>query len=371
MDHIHVVADHIHVVAEHIHVVREHIHVVREHIHVVAEHIHVVREHIHVVADRIHVVADRIHVVAEHIHVVREHIHVVADHIHVVAEHIHVVVGPYSRVAYAVDMVRDTVQNGGDAEIRLRTLRMVVSVWRPRVSNGSELLFMDTKLIGTAPGGNAKKSRRGGVPSNGFRRDRRRSWIRPLRRTMRALDVTYGLLASSCRVIEACRWLAKEHPIRATRELVKVASLLAEASDHLGLGADHLKATNQQIALSPEYAADAPEALFAVTHEWIDAAAMLAVVSNRLDDSFIALVDYVKGGNAPLDLSELLPKDCPAPRRICFVVRRPSLKFLSRQNSRIFCIHLRRQRSARVTIADAPRRIFRGRAPPFLSTCSL
>jgi hypothetical protein len=84
-----------------------------------------------------------------------------------------------------------------------------------------------------------------------------------------------------------------------------------------------------------------------------------------------ALVDYVKGGAAPLDLSELFRKAGPAPKRICFVVRPPSLKFLSRENSRVFCIHVRRQRFARLTVAEAPRRIFRGRAPPSVSTCSL
>jgi hypothetical protein len=100
-------------------------------------------------------------------------------------------------------------------------------------------------------------------------------------------------------------------------------------------------------------------------------AAKLVMLSNRLDDSSSALVDYVKGGTAPLDLSELLPKPGPAPRRISFIVRRPSLKFLSVENRRVFCIHVRRQRSARVTVAEAPRRIVRGRAPPIVSTCSL
>jgi hypothetical protein len=93
----------------------------------------------------------------------------------------------------------------------------------------------------------------------------------------------------------------------------------------------------------------------------------VAALSNRLDDTFTGLVGYVKGGSGPLDLSELFEKPGPALQLITW---RPSVRLLSLESSRMFCIHLRRQRSARVTIAEAPRRIFRGRAPPFVSTWS-
>jgi len=187
----------------------------------------------------------------------------------------------------------------------------------------------------------------------------------------RAIDVTERLIGSSCRVINACEALAAEHPLLVSRRLQRVAGWLQEASEQLGRGADDLRATNDYVALAPAFAADAPELMIVATAHWIGAAAMLAQVSERLDDSFTSLMDYVKGGTAPLDLSELFPKPSPAPRRISFAVRNPSLAFLSRENRRVFCIHVRRQRSARVTVAEAPRRIFRGRAPPIVSTCSL
>jgi hypothetical protein len=204
-----------------------------------------------------------------------------------------------------------------------------------------------------------------------FFRDRRRSWIRPFRRMRRATDVTLRLIESSCRAIDACETIAAEHPLRASRQMDQVSGWLVEASKQLGQGARELSATFDHLESAPFFAGDAPRLLTVAMFRWVDAATRLATLSNRLDDSSAALVDYVKGGNAPLDLEELFPKPAPAPRRISFIVRRPSLKFLSCENKRVFCIHVRRQRSARLTVAEAPRRIFRGRAPPFISTCSL
>jgi hypothetical protein len=230
---------------------------------------------------------------------------------------------------------------------------------------------MSAKPLGTAPEKGAKNSRKAGTCSAGFRRNRRRSWIRPLRHMQRALGVTQRLLQSSCRVINGCSIAGEQHPIRSTRQLEKVAGWLTEASVQLSRGAERLKRTNDQLARFPEDAPDAPDQIMETAYDWIGTARMLAAVSGRLDETFTFMERYVNSGTAPLDLSELFPKTAPAPRRICFVVRRPSLKFLARENSRVFSIHIRRQRPGRLTVAEAPRRIFRGRAPPSVSTCSL
>ena len=232
-------------------------------------------------------------------------------------------------------------------------------------------IVMSATPLGTASDQRAKSSRRVRVCSDGLRRERRRSWIRPLRRMQRAIEVTQRLLESSCRVINACQTAAVEHPIRSTRQLEKVAGWLVEASEQLGRGAEGLKTTSYQLERFPADAAGAPDQIIMATYNWIGTVSMLAVVSGRLDESLAFLARYVNDATAPLDLAELFPKPAPAPRRICFAVRRPSLKFLSRENSRVFCIHIRRQRPGRLTVAEAPRRIFRGRAPPSLSTCSL
>jgi len=136
----------------------------------------------------------------------------------------------------------------------------------------------------------------------------------------------------------------------------------------LGNGVDGLNETTERVALSPAEAGNAPERMTDAMWRWIDAATRLAALSNRLDETFAALLDYVNGGTAPLDLSEVFGKTGPAPE---FITTRPSVKVLSIESGRIFCIHLRRLRSARLTVADAPKRVFRGRAPPFVSSCWL
>jgi hypothetical protein len=232
-------------------------------------------------------------------------------------------------------------------------------------------LVMSARPIRPAPGNGAKDSRRAALRACMFFRDRRRSWIRPFRRMRRATDATLRLIESSSRAIDACETIAAEHPLRAGRQMDQVSGWLVEASKRLGQGARELNATFDHLERSPFFSGDAPELLTAAMFRWVDAATKLATLSNRLDDSSSALVDYVKGGAAPLDLSELFPKPISAPLRISFIVRPPSQKSLSIENSRIFCIHVRRQRSARLTVAEAPRRIVRGRAPPIVSTCPL
>jgi len=226
---------------------------------------------------------------------------------------------------------------------------------------------MANARIGAVPGTNANDLRRAGVRSCGSRRERRQSWLRPFRRTRRAIDASFRLIDSCLRVIEAWEKSAEKRPLRATRELERVSGWLVETTALLESGMECLSETTDRIAQSPADAGDAPGLLIEATARWIDAASRLAALSNRLDDTFTGLVDYVKGGTGPLDLSELFEKPGPAPRLITTL--RLSVKVLSIESGRIFCIHFRRQRSARLTVADAPRRIFRGRAPPFVSTC--
>jgi len=110
--------------------------------------------------------------------------------------------------------------------------------------------------------------------------------------------------------------------------------------------------------------------MIAAIGDWIDAATQLAMLSNRLEDTSARLLAYIKVDTGPLDLEKLLKKtEGPVLKPIVF--RLPSPRILSIENNRVFCIHVRRQRSARLTVAEAPRRIFRGRAPPLVSTCSL
>jgi hypothetical protein len=215
----------------------------------------------------------------------------------------------------------------------------------------------------SASGRNAKSSRRSGV------RIRQERWIRPFRRTHRAIDSTLRLIARSRDLLNECEMVAGVRPRWATRQLRRVSGRLAQASARLRHGAACMCTTHDCVAHSGD-ALNASKPLIDAMTDWLDAEKQIAVLSRRLDDTSARLDAYIRDGIAPpLDLETLLKKERPAPKRIVF--RLPSPMVVSIENNRVFSIHVRRQRSARLTLAEAPRRIFRGRAPPLISICSL
>src|SRR5438128_2445169 len=106
-----------------------------------------------------------------------------------------------------------------------------------------------------ASGSNANDSRWGDVCA---RRERRETWLRPFRRTRRAIGASLRLIDSTRRLIDDCQRSAPDHPLRVTRRLECVSSRIGKAIDRLGRGLGGLNKTNDSMALSPEYAGDAP-----------------------------------------------------------------------------------------------------------------
>ena len=226
-------------------------------------------------------------------------------------------------------------------------------------------LVMSNADFGTASGTHANDSRRDRVCSL---RERRESWIRPYRRIRRAIVASRRLIDSSRRIIDTCERSAAEHPLRASRQLQGVWGRLGRALARLERGAEDMRETNERIAQSPEYAGDAPGLMIDAITQWAGAATTMAALFDQLDDDRAALLEYVKGAGACLDLDELFRSGGPAPR---LLTRRTLPATLLSERSRVFCIRVRRKRSACLTVAEAPKRIFRGRAPPPVSTCSL
>ncbi len=169
-------------------------------------------------------------------------------------------------------------------------------------------------------------------------------------------------------IIDVCETIAMEHPIRAVHDMYRVTGLLVEAADRLDRLGKCIRETYDRIAEAPAYAGDAPARMIADLQSWIETGTKLALIGNRFDKSFAELIDYAQSGNAPLDMSELIKRRVhPVP----VLARHPSPRVLSIENDRIFRIHVRRQRPARLAVAEAPTRVSRGRAPPLVSTCSL
>ncbi|HXA20220.1 MAG TPA: hypothetical protein VN380_24795 [Thermoanaerobaculia bacterium] len=214
-----------------------------------------------------------------------------------------------------------------------------------------------------APGGNANTSRSAGVRLKG-----RESWRRLFQRGKRNLRSAEGFIGMARQIIDVCETIAAEHPIKAIHDMQRVTGLLVEAADRLDRLGKCICATYDRIAEAPAYAGDAPARMIADLQSWIETGTKLVLLGNRFDKSFAELIEYAQSGNAPLDMSELLKRRVhPVP----VLARHPAPKVLSIENDRIFCIHLRRQRSLLVTVAEAPKRVSRGRAPPLVSTCSL
>jgi hypothetical protein len=196
----------------------------------------------------------------------------------------------------------------------------------------------------------------------------RESWRRLFQRGRRNLRSAEGFIAMARQIIDVCETIALEHPIRAVHDMYHVTGLLVEAADRLARFSNCICETYDRITEAPAYAGDAPARMIADLQSWIETGTKLAVLGNRFDKSFAELIDYAQSGNAPLDMSELLKRRVhPVP----VLARHPAPRVLSIENDRICCIHVRRQRSLRVTVAEAPRRVTRGRAPPLVSTCSL
>src|ERR1700760_1320658 len=224
-----------------------------------------------------------------------------------------------------------------------------------------------TNAVGQPPQGrNATTSRPAGVRSN--RLQGRESWRRLFQRGKRNLRSAEGFISMARQIIDVCEAIAIEHPLKAVQEMQRVTGLLVEASERFGRVLDCICETRDRIAEAPEEAGDAPARMIADTQRLIASGTELALLGNRFDQSFAALIDYVRSGKAPLDLSELLRRRVhPVP----VLARHPAPKALSIENDRIFCIHVRRQRSVLVTVADAPKWVSRGRAPPLVATCPL
>src|ERR1700686_91801 len=227
---------------------------------------------------------------------------------------------------------------------------------------------MTAVQIGASPGGNANQSRRAGLRSCGLRLEGRESWRRLFQRGRRNPRSADGFIGMGRQINDVGETIALEHPIKAVHDMHRVTGLLVEAADRLDRLGRCIRETYDRIAEAPAYAGDAPARVIADLQSWIETGTKLAMLGNRFDKSFAELIEYAQSGNAPLDMSELIKRRVhPVP----VLARHPAPKVLSIENDRIFRIHVRRQRPARLAVAEAPTRVSRGRAPPLISTCSL
>ncbi len=218
----------------------------------------------------------------------------------------------------------------------------------------------------------AKNSRRARLRSRAAARGQRQLWRDPMRRMRSAIQSSFRLIETCSSIIDDTARLAAARPIRATRRLQRVAGLLAHAVTHLARAAHGLQATAESAALTPETASEAPGLLIESTLLWVDAAEQLNAVSERFDEAFATLLASVESGAVPIDFAELSRDSRPAvaAQRI-----NPVRLFLAWNRShKSDCARFflkRRRRFAPAAVAEAAKKVFRGRAPPLVSICSL
>lgn len=194
------------------------------------------------------------------------------------------------------------------------------------------------------------------------RRERRLPWTRPLRRLRRAIDCSLRLIDGSRKVAEA-----SERRGRTSRELCRASGWLARAAERLDRAAFDLGQTNLAILDAPERAGGVRAVILDETQRWLEAAQHLSSVSEQLDELAARLFGSGDGFTVPsVRAVDGRPRIVTAPR---LVWARPFLRLRrSRMRERLLSVIARRRRLRPMRPADAPRRISRGRAPPFGST---
>jgi len=179
-----------------------------------------------------------------------------------------------------------------------------------------------------------------------------RSWKRSHSRVRRAIDSSLRRMGSSERMIEASERFGARRPVETLRQLMRVSEVLRTAGREL-------ERVSRGLPLAPPF-------LFLETMaQLVCATGRLAELSERADQSRAWLVDAVLSGAVPVDPFDpalealrLAAEPQPVPATPLLDLMEPDSGF--RQ------FFIRRRRFVPAALADAPRRISRGRAPPVL-----
>ncbi|HXH94594.1 MAG TPA: hypothetical protein VNN25_23660, partial [Thermoanaerobaculia bacterium] len=185
-------------------------------------------------------------------------------------------------------------------------------------------------------------------------------------RSRRAIDRTFHLINSSLQVIEASERFAAEGPVRASRQLRRVGFWLSDAAGKLDRARAGLRDVLDRAEQFPKVALDAPEKVIEASLCWVVAYEQLAAISSRFEDTLTWLADSVESGAIAIPIEE----QAADAGKAVIVLRRSGAPcippdLLARESNRI---PFRRQRSICLTVAEAVRRIVRGRAPPSSQT---
>jgi hypothetical protein len=177
-----------------------------------------------------------------------------------------------------------------------------------------------------------------------------------------ALDELRHALAIAAHKVLSCRrathaeYSTLRGRMRAFHRVERAYDRLCSASGQLQRAVAALSAMIEAADAEPAVAARAPRDILMATQEFIRVSARIVDTSNALD----AVVAFLE------ENPRSIAKPRPAPAWL--YAQYPSDPL---ERIRLLLLLLRRRRTRCQATEDAPRRISRGRAPPFLSICSL
>jgi hypothetical protein len=180
----------------------------------------------------------------------------------------------------------------------------------------------------------------------------------------RAIDATLRRIDGSCRVIDASERFSERRPVHAMWQLNRAAAWLADASVQLERAGFRLKDTMDCLAGAPEEGRGAPARILRETLRSVEAVGELTAVAAHLDAVAARVLQRVLEAHG-VDERPVIAAPRPAVPH-WFLQYCPPLPA-----DRIRLLLQRRRRPAQAVPTDAPRRVSRGRAPPFVSTCLL
>jgi hypothetical protein len=202
-----------------------------------------------------------------------------------------------------------------------------------------------------------------------------RVWTVPLQRVRRALAESTRWIDTVRRVVYAAEHGDLRSRRRAGLRMIDVPRMMDKAAAELGIAAGALAlvgaVVKSRVRLGVRQASDrAANALLKETEEFLAVGERLTELSDgleerfkRLNESFEALAEEAARRRAEADARAAVPQPEPS------ALRRFLTDYLAMAALRLSLLRRRRTRTER--LADAPRRISRGRAPPFASACSL
>ena len=179
-------------------------------------------------------------------------------------------------------------------------------------------------------------------------------WRAPLRRARRAINSVIGQIATSGQVIDATLRFGAHRAMERAWQLYRLFQEIDGAQRALHRALRGIEETHRQLGLAPEMAPDSARLLMDAALRFAATAAALDQLGQRADQLSAQVVEETQAWAASVAAAPAAPAAPAQPTRAA-APRRPLFPLT---------VIIRRSPVAFATVADAARKVSRGRAPP-------